>query len=377
MDQRLGLYVHIPFCRRKCLYCDFCSRPNPDAEIMRRYASAVCNDLIRASERCRGYTVDSIFFGGGTPTLLPIDAITSILDTAVRHYRISKDAEITAECNPATGGASYFSAMRQIGFNRLSMGLQSTHDGELAALGRIHSFADFTQTLEEARLAGFENIGADLMFGIPLQTTESYLASIRRLAALAPTHISAYSLTVEEDTPFGRMGDRLQIPDDEAVREMYLRGIEELSRHGYRQYEISNFAKAGYESRHNLKYWNCDEYLGFGPAAYSDFGGARFGNSRDVDAYLNGADIEAEREVPSPAQRKNEYAMLRLRLCEGLLSDALEERFGEDLEEAFGKKLARYRSQGLTERTEHGWRFTPEGFAVSNAILSEILDFSE
>ena len=377
MRKRLGLYVHIPFCRRKCLYCDFCSRPNPDEEIMRLYANVLCGDLIRASEQCRDYTVDTVFFGGGTPTLLPIDALTGVLDTVARHYRLSEDAEITAECNPATGGASYFSAMRKSGFNRLSIGLQSTRDEELRALGRVHTFSEFVKTLEEARGAGFDNISADLMFGIPLQSAESYLASIRSLCTLAPTHISAYSLTVEEETPFGKMGNRLQIPHEEAVREMYLCGIEELSRNGYAQYEISNFAKKGYESRHNLKYWNCDPYLGFGPAAYSDFDGARFGNSRDLDAYLKGACIEAEREVPSPSQRKNEYAMLRLRLCEGLLSDALEERFGEDLEETFGKQMARYQNQGLTERTVGGWRFTPEGFAVSNAILSEILDFSE
>lgn len=377
MKSALGLYIHIPFCRSKCLYCDFCSRPHPDEETLRRYADAVCRDLAVWSKTCKAFEVDSIFFGGGTPTYLPIDALTAILDTAVRHYHVSSTAEITAECNPATGGRSYFSAMRTSGFNRLSIGLQSTHDGELRALGRIHSFSDFEKTFDEARQSGFENISADLMFGIPKQTVESYLASIKRLSHLAPTHISAYSLTVEEGTPFGRMGERLILPDEDAVREMYVRGIEELSRFGFAQYEISNFAKRGYESRHNLKYWNCDEYLGFGPAAYSDLGGARFGNSHDIDAYLQGESIETERERPTLSQRKNEYVMLRLRLCEGVNGEDYFARFGEDFETAFGKDLARYRSKGLTERTETGWRLTTEGFAVSNAILSEILDFSE
>jgi oxygen-independent coproporphyrinogen-3 oxidase len=377
VKKTLGLYIHIPFCRSKCLYCDFCSFPRADVDTVGRYAAALRADLLQRASACANYTVDTVYFGGGTPTVMPVGELASILETVARAYRLGVDAEITAECNPATGGLDYFTEMRRSGFNRLSIGLQSTHAGELRALGRIHTFADFEKTFSEARAAGFENISADLMSGIPHQTVESYLGSIDRLAALSPEHISAYGLTVEEGTPFGKMGDRLILPDEDAARQMYFEGIERLASHGYGQYEISNFAKAGYESRHNLKYWNCDEYLGFGPAAYSDFGGDRFGNSRDLAVYIEGGSIESDRETPTRSQRMNEYVMLRMRLTEGVCASEFARRFGCDFEAVFGKRLAAYERHGLVERTDDGWRFTREGFYVSNAILSEILDFSE
>jgi oxygen-independent coproporphyrinogen-3 oxidase len=344
---------------------------------MEKYAEALIRDLKEKSLLCGDYTVDTVYFGGGTPTVLPPSLLERILKTVFECYRVSPQAEITAECNPATGGLDYFTEMRRSGFNRLSIGLQSTHDEELRALGRIHGFADFEKTFSEARAAGFENISADLMSGIPHQTVESYFVSIDRLAALSPEHISAYGLTVEEGTPFGKMGDRLILPDEDAARQMYFEGIERLASHGYGQYEISNFAKAGYESRHNLKYWNCDEYLGFGPAAYSDFGGDRFGNSRDLAVYIEGGSIESDRETPTRSQRMNEYVMLRMRLTEGVCASEFARRFGCDFEAVFGKRLEAYEPHGLVERTDDGWHFTREGFYVSNAILSEILDFSE
>ena len=377
MKRKLGLYIHIPFCRSKCLYCDFCSFPRADGEIIKRYVAALRADLLQRASACGDYTVDTVYFGGGTPTLLPAWELASILETVAGAYRLSSDVEITAECNPATGGLSYFSEMRKSGFNRLSIGLQSTHDDELRALGRIHSFADFEKTFSESRAAGFENISVDLMSGIPEQTVERYLAAIDRLAALSPEHISAYGLTVEEGTPFGKMGERLSLPDEDAARQMYFEGIERLASHGYGQYEISNFARVGYESRHNLKYWNCNEYLGFGTAAYSDFGGDRFGNSRDLVAYIDGKEIETERETPTRSQRMNEYVMLRMRLTEGVCAAEFQRRFGCEFETVFGKRLAIYEQHGLVERTYGGWHFTKEGIYVSNAILSEILDFSE
>ena len=377
MKKTLGLYIHIPFCRSKCLYCDFCSFPSMNGETVEAYAKALCRDLARRSTECGDYTVDTVYFGGGTPTLLPVGLLTKILDTVAGCYRLAPDTEITAECNPATGGLDYFTEMRRSGFNRLSIGLQSTHAEELKALGRIHSFADFVRTYHEARVAGFENISADLMSGIPDQSVESYIESVKLLVSLAPEHISAYGLTVEEGTPFGKMGDRLILPDEDAARQMYFSGIDTLELHGYRQYEISNFARAGYESRHNLKYWNCNEYLGFGPAAYSDFGGDRFGNARDLAAYIEDKSIETERETPTRSQRMNEYVMLRMRLSEGVCAAEFQRRFGCEFEPVFGKRLSAYEQHGFVERTHSGWHFTKEGFYVSNAILSEILDFSE
>ena len=375
--QRLGLYLHIPFCRSKCLYCDFCSFPRPRADAMEAYTEALCRDLARRAEDCRNHCVDTVYFGGGTPTVLPTAMLARVTECIARHYRLSDGLEMTAECNPATADRQKLSEMRKMGFNRLSVGLQSAHDEELRALGRLHSFADFSTILEDARAVGFENLSADVMFGIPKQTVGSYLQTLESLCALAPTHISAYGLTVEEGTPFGRMGDRLCLPDEEETRRMYLEGIDLLSQNRYAQYEISNFCREGFPSGHNLKYWSCEEYLGFGPAAYSDFGGSRFGNSRDLDAYMNGESILQDCETPSPQERLNEYVMLRLRLSEGLHIPTLEKRFGVSFAEWIGDRLDTFVGMGLVQREDGRVFLTSEGMYVSNAILSEILDFSE
>lgn len=372
----LGLYIHIPFCRQKCLYCDFCSYPSLDGGVRARYAERMRRDLAERADGCADYTVDTVYFGGGTPTVMESTALVELLDCIRAYYRLAPDAEITLECNPATATERDLALLRRGGFNRLSLGLQSTHESELCALGRIHTFADFCSTLTAARSAGFENISADLMSGIPGQTRESWLSSIERLCDLAPEHISAYGLIVEEGTPFFEMRDRLDLPDEDTARQMYFDGIAALAAHGYKQYEISNFARAGYESRHNLKYWNCDEYLGFGPSAYSDYGGDRFGNARDLEGYLSGKPIECERQTPSREERINEYVMLRMRLCEGVCERDFARRFGQSFVERFAPMLGRYGKMGLVRLSPSGAAFTPEGFYVSNAILSELLDFS-
>ena len=371
----LGLYLHVPFCRSKCLYCDFCSFPHPTEEQLAVYTEALCRDLERRAEQAKSYAVDTVYIGGGTPTVLPIERLKAVLSCVFKHYNVTENAEITVECNPATGSRAYFEALREVGVNRLSIGVQSAHEKELKALGRLHSFADFEATFRDARAAGFENISADVMSGIPYQTVESYLETLSCLIDLTPEHISAYSLIVEEQTPFGRMADRLPLPDEDTAREMFLQGIGFLEKAGYRQYEISNFAKPDFASRHNTKYWNCDPFLGFGPAAYSDFGGCRYGNSRDLQAYLRGEDILEECEKPSVHERKNEYLMLRMRMAEGVPVADFRNRFGEDLEKSFGCKLLPYIQQGLVRRTDAAYAFTKEGMCVSNEILSDVLDF--
>lgn len=380
--KRLGLYVHVPFCKSKCLYCDFCSFPHPTTETTERYVlDGLQKEILRWSDHIsaldESYTVDTVYFGGGTPTLLPADLLCWILGKLDSLFTIEKDAEITVECNPATGSAETFSALRRAGFNRISLGLQSAHTNELKRLGRRHNFADFCRTYEEIRQVGFSNVSVDLMSGIPEQTVESYLQTLERVCDLEPEHISAYGLIVEDGTPFAtlELREQLVLPDEETARQMYFDGIEFLAKRGIRQYEISNFAKKGYESRHNMKYWNCDEYLGFGVAAYSDFLGARFGNSRDISAYIEGRDVLCEREEPSDRERQNEYVMLRMRLCDGVSVRAFEEKFGVDFEETFGKALSRYLTGGFVRKTEDGYAFTPQGMYVSNTILSEILDF--
>ena len=371
---RLGLYLHIPFCRSKCRYCDFCSFTGRSRETVERYVARLCDDLRAAAPTCGTYTVDSVFFGGGTPTLLSAEQLTRIAETLKKEYHIADDCEWTAECNPATGSPNLFRAMRKAGFNRLSIGLQSAHQEELRALGRIHDFEDFRRTWEEARDAGFDNLNADVMFGIPYQTPERFWETLERVCALNPEHLSAYALSLEAGTPLAKTAHKLPMPNEADVEKMYLSMIEVLAEHGLMQYEISNFSKKGYQSRHNRKYWNLEQYLGFGPAAYSDFSGERFGNSRDLDAYLRGESIVCERERPSQKERENEYVMLRMRLCEGLCDRSFRERFGHGAD-AFLSRFERYAEDGFVRQTECGAAFTPKGFLVSNSILSDVLEF--
>ncbi len=373
--KRLGLYLHIPFCRSKCLYCDFCSFPRPDGALMEQYVDALCRDLRQRAASCSEYVVDTVFFGGGTPTVLPVRLLERLMDVLLQCYRVDPLAEITAECNPVTGEGELFFAMRQMGFNRLSIGLQSVHQNELRALGRLHGFDDFCHCFADARAAGFDNVSADVMSGIPHQTPKSRLETLQKLCALEPEHISSYDLIIEDGTPFARMQERLPLPDEDAAREMYLQGVEYLAQKGWRQYEISNFAKVGYESRHNLKYWRCEEYLGFGVVAHSDFGGARFGNSHDIQAYLLGKDITAEHAIPSREERINEYVMLRLRLKEGLDTSDFERRFGVSFEDCFGKALDFYLPYGYVVHDGTRYALTESGMLVSNTILSDVLDF--
>ncbi len=374
--KKLGLYLHIPFCRSKCLYCDFCSIPRPDPQETQRYAEVLRADLLRRAPDCTEYEVDTVYFGGGTPTVLPAESLARILETVFSHYRVAQNAEITAECNPATADRTALRRMRSAGFNRLSVGVQSAQERELRALGRIHSFAQVAETWEDAMAAGFSNLSADLMFGIPHQTEESFAQTLERVMELSPKHLSAYALTVEPNTPFGRRGEEsLSLPDEEAVRRMYLHAVSYLAKNGICQYEISNFARRGYESRHNLKYWNTEEYLGFGPAAHSDFAGERIGNAADLAAYLSGKEIAETRERPTESERMNESIMLRLRLSAGISVSAFAERFGESEAKRLAEGLCRYVGSGLVRRTEDSFSLTPEGMLVSNAILSELVSF--
>ena len=371
----LGLYLHIPFCRSKCLYCDFCSFPRADEAKMTAYVKALCRDLKTNAPKCREYIVDTVFLGGGTPTMLPAYLLKELISKIYKYYNVAPNAEITAECNPVTGERELFARMHAAGINRLSIGLQSAHEKELKALGRLHNFETFLACFADARAAGFDNISVDLMSGIPYQTPQSRLETIQKVLELKPEHISSYDLIIEEGTPFARRLDTLPLPDEDASRQMYLEGVELLTQNGYAQYEISNFARAGYESRHNLKYWNCDEYLGFGVAAHSDFGGARFGNSRDIEAYIEGRDITEERGTPNQNERIAEYVMLRFRLCEGVDEEMFASRFGVSFEEMYGKKLTSFVASGLVCRENGKSYLTQEGMLVSNTILSEILDF--
>lgn len=373
--QSLGIYLHIPFCESKCRYCDFYSMPHRPADLKIAYVEAICRDLSRRAADCADYEIDTIYFGGGTPTSLAPADLARILQTVVKYYRVTRDAEITAECNPGTVDANDLRTLRAAGFNRLSIGLQSAHANELKELGRLHDFRIFESVWNDARRVGFSNLSADVMFGIPHQTLESFLQTLETVCQLSPEHLSAYALTIEEGTPFARRAATMPLPDEDQTREMYLSMIDFLRAHGLEQYEISNFARPGLESRHNLKYWMQMPYLGFGPAAHSDFSGKRIANSRDLDGYLAGKDISAS-EQPTKAEREDECVMLSMRLCEGLSKRVFANRFGREPTE-YLDRLRAYLSDGFIRETADGFAFTPEGFLVSNTILSSVLTFGK
>ena len=375
MKAKLGLYLHIPFCIQKCLYCDFCSFPHGTEETMRAYSRELCRRLTGSAPSCAHRPVDTVYFGGGTPSLLPIACFEEILACLREHYALTEDCEITCECNPASADGVYLAALRRLGVNRLSIGLQSAHENELRALGRAHSAEDFRAIFLDARGAGFDNISADVMYGIPHGTPESLGRTLDFLLALSPEHISAYGLKIEEGTPFDAMKARLPLPDEDTEWEMYRLLSDRLAAAGYHKYEISNFAKKGKESRHNLRYWLGEEYLGFGVAAHSYFGGERFGSSRNLFSFLAGEDITEERITLSPLDRRNEYLMLRLRLTEGICEEELSSRLGVSLASLYPPLEERING-GFLKRELGRIAFTDRGFFVSNTILSEMLDWS-
>lgn len=372
----LGLYIHVPFCRRKCFYCDFCSFPAQKGEVIEAYVGELCREITARGAACGGYLADTVYIGGGTPSLLSGEQIKRVLDALRGAFSIAEDAEITLECNPMTRGdesEEYFSVLRSLGVNRLSIGAQSANDNELKLLGRGHGFEQTRATYFAARRAGFENISLDLMLAIPSQTQASLASSIDALTELYPEHISIYSLQLEEGTPLFRMRERYELPDDDAAADMYELTVRKMKEAGYAHYEISNFARAGRESRHNCKYWTLGEYAGLGPSAHSDLFGKRLENTDSLSEYMSGKWQKGEREI-GKAERLEEYIMLGLRTSRGIIADECRSAFGEGAFEAYAEKLAKYCDAHLVELDGRGARLTERGFEVSNAILSEILE---
>ena len=287
-DKNLGLYIHIPFCKQKCAYCDFYSLSNRE-DRMDDYTDALCAHLAETAPFAAGHAVDTVYFGGGTPSYLGEKRLVRILKTILKKYRVSRDAEITLEANPDSAGDwKTLRALRKAGFNRLSLGMQSACDAELAEIGRVHTMAQVRAAVEAARKAKFENLSLDLIYGLPHQTMERWQENLAAAVSLAPEHLSCYGLKVEEGTPLFARRDTVGLPGDDAQADMYLYTVDYLRRFGYAQYEISNFARADRESRHNLKYWMLEEYAGFGPGAHSDFGGVRYAYEKDLEGYIRG-----------------------------------------------------------------------------------------
>lgn len=337
---------------------------------MRLYAEELCR-RIRATE-LDGYTVDTVYFGGGTPSLLDTAMTEKILKSVFERFDVSASAEITLECNPATADVHRLKALRSFGINRLSIGLQSAIDRELSLLGRAHTFHDFLRCFNDARTAGFDNISADLMYGIPDQTLDSMESSVLTLCKLSPEHISSYGLTVEKGTDFYRRRSSLNIADDDTQAAMYLRLSELLDENGYKKYEISNFSLPNRESRHNLRYWSGKEYIGFGVAAHSYISGVRFGNSRDLRAFLQGKDITAESTRLTNEEKRTEYIMLRLRLAEGIGLREYKASFGRELTED-APCINEYTRLGFMRTDGERVSFTDKGFLISNMLISEMI----
>ena len=369
----LELYIHIPFCVRKCQYCDFLSGPS-DEETKDRYIEALLKE-IRAAEHTEDYEIVSVFIGGGTPSALKAEAIASIMRTLQEQFFFCEDAEVTIEANPGTVDLEKLTIYRNVGINRLSLGLQSTDAEELKLLGRIHSYEEFLKSYEWAREAGFSNINIDLMFAIPGQTGEAWRQHLYQVAELNPEHISAYSLIIEEGTPFAEQN--LDLPDEDTEYQMYEDTAEILERYGYRQYEISNYAKQGYMCRHNAGYWQRREYLGFGLGASSLYGGMRFSNTHQMQEYLkesrNPDQIRKDVTVLSRNEQIEEFMFLGLRMTDGISENKFEENFDVRLMDIYGNILQKYEETGFMEHIETKWRLTRKGIHVSNHILADFL----
>ena len=366
---KLGLYVHIPYCVRKCNYCDFCSLPNGRCDVPTEYTDALVSEILSYKDKGIGI-LDTVYFGGGTPSLLSPSELQKIMDSISTTFRISHNAEITFEANPGTLTRDKAMAFKSCGFNRVSLGLQSIHEKEMKKLGRIHTYQDFLTTFSLLREVGFANISVDLMYGIPYQTKESFAESVRALVSLSPEHISTYGLMVEEGTPFYN-DSKLELPTLDEECDMYDLGRAILADAGYEHYEISNYARAGYRSRHNSLYWNLGEYIGVGASAHSFLDGKRFFNTDDVDEYTAGKGVALleDDDVDLPY----EYAMLALRLREGFSLSEYRERFDKSFTDGKEDVLTRLCAEGLITMTDGRIALTERVFYLSNSILIEIL----
>lgn len=390
--KELSIYVHIPFCVKKCNYCDFLSFSS--TETMRAsYIDALCDEIdFYANQEME---VRTVYFGGGTPSLLSGIQVAAILERIKSRFPLCADAEVTLEANPGTLTREKLLEYRSAGINRLSIGLQSTHNKELRRLGRIHTYEQFLDNYQAARETGFQNISVDLMAALPDQTLEEYLISLNRIAALNPEHISTYSLMIEEGTVFYEEKQLEEhLPTEDMEREMYYRTKEILEQHGYERYEISNYSKPGMESRHNIGYWTGRNYLGLGLGASSYYHGARFHNEQNLGQYMElwhgnisedrkknvGRNIETDIEsmvkeyhVVAEQEAIEEYMFLGLRMTAGVSILEFEKRFGCRLYDRYGEQISKLEQQKLVARDGDYLKLTDVGIDVSNYVLSEFL----
>ena len=376
----LGIYIHIPFCRSKCDYCDFYSLAGKE-DRMEDYQKALTAHIRETAPLARGYVVDTIYIGGGTPSYYGEKRLRELLALLKKRFQIAKDAEITCEVNPDSADGKGLKKLRRAGVNRISLGMQSACRRELQAVHRPHTAEQTDEAVAAARKAGIKNLSLDLIYGLPGQNFDSWKTTVDHALALGPEHLSCYGLKVEEGTELAcrvERGERL--PDDDTQADLYLWTVDYLKQAGYEQYEISNFSKIGMASRHNLRYWYTKPYIGFGPGAHSDFGGRRYSFVRDLGGYIDGVlkggtlldgnDLIPERE------RSSEYLMLRLRTTRGIEEWEYRRKFLMDFE-PIEHKLAEDEHYGWAEKAGGRWRLTPKGFLVSNQLIADLQECQE
>jgi len=365
-----GLYVHIPFCLKKCKYCDFNSFAFSCTD-KKEYLDALFTNM----EMYKNEEIDTVFIGGGTPTSLNSAEILKLFEKIKRTFVLSADCEFTVEMNPKTVDEEKLEVMKKAGVNRLSIGVQSFCDSELEAIGRIHSAEDAIKTVKLVKACGFENFSIDLMSALPGQSMESFKKTLSLAISLEPCHISCYSLILEEGTPLYEeyIRGELNLPDEETDREMYDYAVKTLGENGYSRYEISNFAKKGYESRHNIKYWQCDEYIGIGISAHSYINGVRFSITSDFDEYIAG-DFSHRDETPLTAEdMMSEFMFMGFRMGKGVSKREFVMRFGAEIEEVFKIPLNKFLRLGVIEDIDGFYRISDSAFGISNSIMCEFI----
>ena len=376
-DKHLGVYIHIPFCASKCGYCDFYSLAGCDGR-MGKYQDALLSHIAEASATMAPYYIDTVYFGGGTPSYFGARRIADAFNALKRAGKVLKSSEVTVECNPDSVRRRELRILMDEGVNRISLGVQSASDDLLKIIGRRHNFAQAVKAVKDIRAEGFHNLSIDLIYGLPNQTKEDWADTLARTLELEPEHISCYGLKLEEGTPMYReYRDSPVIPSDDEQADMYLYMVETLNHYDYQQYEVSNFAKRGFESRHNMKYWSLEDYLGFGPGAHSSIGDTRYSFVRDLEEYIRGVtrgdNILDEYEKLDELDRGAEYIMLGMRRGKGISGKEYHQIYRSDFTPV-EELLREYEKDGWTRRTGDRWCFTPTGFLLSNILIGSLLE---
>lgn len=378
--KKIGIYVHIPFCKRKCFYCDFCSYANKTS-LQERYVQALTKEITHRSKKNDNYKIDTIYIGGGTPSLIDSKFIKEILDCIKTNYNVCEDAEITIEINPGTVDENKIKSYKEDGVNRVSIGLQSCDDKLLEEIGRIHTYQDFENVYKMVNEVGINNINVDLMIGLPTQTIEDIEKTLDKIIEKNPNHISVYSLIIESGTVMERLigENKLTLPDDETERKMYWLVKEKLEKNGYKQYEISNFAKEGFESKHNSNCWNQQEYLGFGIAAHSYIDNIRFSNISNLEKYIenieenkfdNNSIIQEKQDSNS---KMNEYMILGLRKIDGINYNEFYKKFKMHCQEVYKNEIEKLTKEGLITESKNGIKLSKKGLDLANVVWLEFV----